>query len=239
MRGLGGGGGCGTGSRRSLHVLRCLRREHNALPTTHKPVPAFPCRHVYTTPKSFLAMTKLYKSLLAGKRATVTASIQRLEAGLAKLVKTQGDVDVLVEQARAIAVEVRCGVGGVCKASDRASALKQQMQVGEHALARSQACLRKTACTVQSSSPHMRWLLAARLPAGGGQGHQVQQVCRGSWCGEGEGAMGVVALPPTTAADVCGSSRALLLLWPLYKPCCHRQTDEKQHTPSLPLCLPR
>lgn len=71
--------------------------------------PTLPCRHVYTTPKSFLSMTQLYKGLLAGKRATVTASIQRLEAGLAKLRKTQGDVDVLVEQARAIAVEVRLG----------------------------------------------------------------------------------------------------------------------------------
>lgn len=68
-----------------------------------------PRRHVYTTPKSFLEMTRLYKGLLAGKRATVTASIQRLEAGLTKLRTTQGDVDVLVEQARAIAVEVRMG----------------------------------------------------------------------------------------------------------------------------------
>lgn len=95
--------------RRDVYVpgLPSLLSPNVARPFSHRPPSPPARRHVYTTPKSFLEMTRLYKGLLAAKRATVTASIQRLEAGLAKLRKTQGDVDVLVEQARTIAAEVR------------------------------------------------------------------------------------------------------------------------------------
>lgn len=44
--------------------------------------------------------------LQASKRQEVQVSIERLSTGLAKLTKTQKDVDVLVEQARVMAVEV-------------------------------------------------------------------------------------------------------------------------------------
>jgi dynein heavy chain len=44
--------------------------------------------------------------LQASKRQEVLVSIERLSTGLAKLTKTQKDVDVLVEQARVMAVEV-------------------------------------------------------------------------------------------------------------------------------------
>ena len=43
------------------------------------------------------------------------ASIERLENGLTKLRKTQGDVDVLVEQARIISVEVEQKVSAANK----------------------------------------------------------------------------------------------------------------------------
>lgn len=44
--------------------------------------------------------------LQASKRQEVQVSIERLSTGLSKLTKTQKDVDVLVEQARVMAVEV-------------------------------------------------------------------------------------------------------------------------------------
>ena len=63
-------------------------------------------RYNYTTPKTFLELIKLYKNLLASKREVTEGQIDRLENGLEKLVKTQKDVDILVEQAKVKAVEV-------------------------------------------------------------------------------------------------------------------------------------
>jgi hypothetical protein len=63
-------------------------------------------RHNYTTPKTFLELIKLYKSVLARKRKATQEAIDRLENGLAKLHKTQSEVDVLVESAKKMAVEV-------------------------------------------------------------------------------------------------------------------------------------
>ena len=63
-------------------------------------------RYNYTTPKTFLELIKLYKSVLARKRKESQEAIDRLENGLNKLYKTQGEVDVLIENARKMAVEV-------------------------------------------------------------------------------------------------------------------------------------
>ncbi|DBA86689.1 TPA: Dynein alpha chain, flagellar outer arm [Trebouxia sp. C0004] len=69
-------------------------------------------RYNYTTPKTFLELIKLYKSVLARKRNQVQEAIDRLDTGLAKLQKTQKDVDVLVEEAKIKAVEVEKKVAG-------------------------------------------------------------------------------------------------------------------------------
>ena len=63
-------------------------------------------RFNYTTPKTFLELIKLYTSLLLDKRGATETNIERLSNGLDKLMKTQKDVDVLVEQAKVKAVEV-------------------------------------------------------------------------------------------------------------------------------------
>eukprot|EP00884_Botryococcus_braunii_P010094 jgi/Botrbrau1/19086/Bobra.0077s0003.2 len=63
-------------------------------------------RYNYTTPKTFLELIKLYKSLLARQRKAVGASIERLKSGLSKLQTTQHEVDVLVEEASLRAAEV-------------------------------------------------------------------------------------------------------------------------------------
>jgi dynein heavy chain len=63
-------------------------------------------RHVYTTPKSFLELLKLYASLLKMKRENADASIQRLAKGLEKLRETaaavtniEADLKVSLEEA--------------------------------------------------------------------------------------------------------------------------------------------
>ena len=63
-------------------------------------------RYNYTTPKSFLELIKLYKSILARKRNLQKEAIERLEVGLNKLNKTKAEVDVLIEEAKAKAMEV-------------------------------------------------------------------------------------------------------------------------------------
>ncbi len=89
-------------------------------------------RFVYTTPKSYLELLKLYKDLLARKRDEMGRSIDRLTNGLAKLrstaeavVEIEADLKIKLEDAEqkkttaeGIATEVRrcavllCG-GGV------------------------------------------------------------------------------------------------------------------------------
>ena len=46
-------------------------------------------RHVYTTPKSFLELLKLYNVLLTSKREAQEAAIERLASGLQKLRDTK------------------------------------------------------------------------------------------------------------------------------------------------------
>jgi dynein heavy chain len=63
-------------------------------------------RHVYTTPKSFLELLKLYQTLLAAKRDQANKSIERLETGLEKLRQTaeavtqiEADLKISLEEA--------------------------------------------------------------------------------------------------------------------------------------------
>ena len=79
-------------------------------------------RYNYTTPKTFLELIKLYKNL-ASKREVTEGQIDRLENGLEKLMKTQKDVDILVEQAKIKAVEVADKV-----ASPRRSRLRSRLR---------------------------------------------------------------------------------------------------------------
>lgn len=52
-------------------------------------------RYVYTTPKSFLELLKLYQTLLGRKRAEFDAAIVRLESGLEKMRETADSVEVI------------------------------------------------------------------------------------------------------------------------------------------------
>jgi dynein heavy chain len=65
-------------------------------------------RHVYTTPKSYLELIKLYSSLLEEKRSDSASAIERLDNGLTKLrqtsesvAKLEEDLKVMLEDAAA------------------------------------------------------------------------------------------------------------------------------------------
>jgi len=63
-------------------------------------------RYNYTTPKSFLELISLYKTMLAKKRDSLTSSIDRLQTGLVKLQNTAKEVAVLEEELRMKMIEV-------------------------------------------------------------------------------------------------------------------------------------
>lgn len=67
-------------------------------------------RYNYTTPKTFLELIKLYKNLLAAKRAATQQNIDRLQTGLEKLHKTKKDVDVLIKDAKVMSEQVEVKV---------------------------------------------------------------------------------------------------------------------------------
>jgi len=63
-------------------------------------------RYNYTTPKSFLELIALYKSMLAKRRAETEASIQRLSNGVTKLESTAAQVAGLEEDLKEKSVQV-------------------------------------------------------------------------------------------------------------------------------------
>uniref|UniRef100_A0A8C3LCE3 Dynein axonemal heavy chain 9 n=1 Tax=Chrysolophus pictus TaxID=9089 RepID=A0A8C3LCE3_CHRPC len=64
-------------------------------------------RYNYTTPKSFLEQIKLYQNLLMKKRKDLTAKMERLENGLAKLNSTSAQVDDLKAKLAAQEAELK------------------------------------------------------------------------------------------------------------------------------------
>ncbi|KIY98975.1 dynein heavy chain, partial [Monoraphidium neglectum] len=72
-------------------------------------------------------LIKLYKSVLARKRKESQEAIDRLENGLNKLHKTQADVDVLVEDARKMAVEVEHKVASANVFADQVGVEKEKV----------------------------------------------------------------------------------------------------------------
>jgi dynein heavy chain, axonemal len=63
-------------------------------------------RFVYTTPKSFLELIKLFKSMLAKKEGELIDSKDRYELGVVKLTETGEIVGKLEEELKVFSVEV-------------------------------------------------------------------------------------------------------------------------------------
>ena len=62
-------------------------------------------RHVYTTPKSFLELIKLFKSMLQQKRDNLLKEKERYESGLFKLRETAEQVAIIEEEVKVKQVE--------------------------------------------------------------------------------------------------------------------------------------
>lgn len=95
-------------------------------------------RYNYTTPKTFLELIKLYKNVLTRKRKTTQDGVDRLENGLNKLYKVQADVDLLVEAAKVMAVEVEHKVASANVFAEQVGVEKEKVGV-ENAAAQVEA----------------------------------------------------------------------------------------------------
>lgn len=62
-------------------------------------------RYVYTTPKSFLELIKLFKSMLQQKRDNLLKNRERYESGLIKLKETAEQVAVIEEEVKVKGIE--------------------------------------------------------------------------------------------------------------------------------------
>jgi len=63
-------------------------------------------RHVYTTPKSFLELIKLFKVMLAKKEGDIESNKEKYETGVIKLTETGEVVSKLEEELKVFSVEV-------------------------------------------------------------------------------------------------------------------------------------
>jgi len=63
-------------------------------------------RYVYTTPKSFLELIKLFKVMLGNKEGELTNNLDKYETGVIKLTETGEVVSKLEEELKIFAVEV-------------------------------------------------------------------------------------------------------------------------------------
>jgi dynein heavy chain len=63
-------------------------------------------RYVYTTPKSFLELIKLFKVMLAKKEGELLDNKEKYETGVIKLTETGEVVSKLEEELKVFAVEV-------------------------------------------------------------------------------------------------------------------------------------
>jgi dynein heavy chain, axonemal len=130
-------------------------------------------RHNYTTPKTFLELIKLYKSLLKNKREGTMVNIDRLETGLTKLHKTQKDVDVLVEAAKRMAVQVQEKVISADAFAEKVGHEKVKVNAENEAAQIEKAKCEQIAVEVTEKQVSCEADLAAALPL-------VQQV-RDAW----------------------------------------------------------
>ncbi|CAM9493015.1 unnamed protein product, partial [Ectocarpus sp. 13 AM-2016] len=110
-------------------------------------------RHVYTTPKSYLELLKLFTSLLDKKHVEADAAIQRLEGGVLKLAESAEAVAILEEnlkvmlasaeekraQADKMADQVRMEREGVGRETENANIEADKVAIIQNEVSRKQA----------------------------------------------------------------------------------------------------
>jgi dynein heavy chain len=127
-------------------------------------------RFNYTTPKTFLELIKLYKNVLSKKREKTMESIERLETGLTKLHKTQKDVDVLVEAAKRMAIQVQEKVVNADAFAEKVGREKVKVNAENEAAQVEKTKCEQIAAEVKEKQASCEKDLAAALPL-------VAQVC--------------------------------------------------------------
>jgi len=85
-------------------------------------------RYNYTTPKSFLELIYLYKSMLDKERATLFGKIDTLSNGLDKLEKTQKDVAILEEEIKVKSVEVEAAKSNADEIAEKVGGEKTKVE---------------------------------------------------------------------------------------------------------------
>lgn len=130
-------------------------------------------RFNYTTPKTFLELIKLYKSVLGKKREATTTNIERLETGLTKLHKTKKDVDVLVEEAKRMAVQVQEKVRDADAFAEKVGHEKVKVNAENEAANKEKEKCEQIQVEVTEKQSSCEKDLAAALPL-------VEQVCHQS-----------------------------------------------------------
>lgn len=90
-------------------------------------------RYNYTTPKTFLELIKLYTNVLGKKRQATQEAIDRLDTGITKLEKTQGEVDILIEAAKKMALEVEAKVASADAFAEKVGIEKEKVNAENEA----------------------------------------------------------------------------------------------------------
>ena len=121
-------------------------------------------RFNYTTPKTFLELIKLYKNVLSKKRDKTMENIDRLETGLTKLHKTQKDVDVLVEAAKRMAIQVQEKVVSADAFAEKVGSEKVKVNAENEAAQVEKAKCEQIAADVAIKQTSCEADLAAALP---------------------------------------------------------------------------
>ena len=122
-------------------------------------------RYVYTTPKSYLELLKLYKVLLRNKRAESEAAITRLANGLAKLRDTAEVVAKIEEQLKvmlASAEEAKAKATGIATEVAANAAIVAEETEKANAIAREAGAIAATAAGIREDAERD---LAAAIPA--------------------------------------------------------------------------
>lgn len=106
----------------------------------------------------------MYKNVLSKKRAKTMESIERLETGLTKLHKTQKDVDVLVEAAKRMAIQVQEKVVNADAFAEKVGYEKVKVNAENEAAQIEKAKCEKIAAEVSEKQASCEKDLAAALP---------------------------------------------------------------------------
>jgi len=162
-------------------------------------------RYNYTTPKSFLELIALYKSMLQSKRDTTQAAQDRLQQGLDKLQGTAKAVGELEEFLKVKSVEVEEKIASAEELSEKVGTEKEICNVEGAAAAIEQEKCEKIAEEVAQKQADCERDLAAALPAVAKAMEALDTINK-----KDLGELKALKKPPSGIDDVMGAVMCLL-----------------------------